>query len=142
MCCLIHDTSRLLEYRDAGLSINDCIIHGVDKTGSIITTAGLIMVTQLIHSYYHQLCSVCVVCVACGVCCMCCVCYVVCVVCMCCVVCVIRHVYVCVVLPCLLQAVAFSGLLMSSVGVLNQTSFFLVVSVLLDTFLIRMIMVI
>ena len=39
------------------------------------------------------------------------------------------------------MAVAFSGLLMSSVGVLNQTSFFMVFSVLLDTFLIRMIMV-
>ena len=73
--------SRVVEYRDAGFDIRQCIVQGVDKTGNIITAAGLIM------------------------------------------------------------AVAFSGLLMSSVGVLNQTSFFMVFAVLLDTFVIRMIMV-
>ena len=73
--------SRVVEYVDNGHSTTDSIIHGLDKTGHIITAAGLIM------------------------------------------------------------AVAFGGLLFSNISILNECSFFLVVSVLLDTFLVRSILV-
>ncbi len=73
--------SRIAEYRDKGYSADESIIHGLDKTGHIITAAGLIM------------------------------------------------------------AVAFGGLLFSSISLLNECSYYLVAAVLLDTFLVRTIMV-
>ena len=73
--------TRILEYRESGLSEKDSILSGLAQTGSIITAAGLIM------------------------------------------------------------SIAFCGLLFSSLPALNQLSFFLVISVLVDTLLIRSVLV-
>ena len=73
--------SRISEYRKKGYSDRSAIIKGVEKTGSIITSAGIIM------------------------------------------------------------AIAFSGLLISSEMILNQIGFILCISVLVDTFFIRTILV-
>ncbi|UJG44094.1 MAG: MMPL family transporter [Candidatus Heimdallarchaeum endolithica] len=73
--------SRISEYRKKGYSDRSAIIKGVEKTGTIITAAGIIM------------------------------------------------------------AIAFSGLLISSEMILNQIGFILCISVLVDTFFIRTILV-
>ncbi|MHA1414887.1 MAG: MMPL family transporter [Candidatus Heimdallarchaeaceae archaeon] len=73
--------SRISEYRKKGYSDRSAIIKGVEKTGTIITAAGIIM------------------------------------------------------------AIAFSGLLISSEMILNQVGFILCISVLVDTFFIRTILV-